>query len=232
MSSTHLDIGVNSPTLDHGPLVAVDAVTVTIGQTVLLPPLTTSLRAGEAVAVTGGNGTGKTTLLTLLCGLARPTSGTILIEGRIPDERSAAFRRTVAGMIGLPPFARDLTVREQLRLVAVSWGTLKAGSRDPESLADHWLERLGIEHLAHRFPHELSAGQLQLAGLALTAVRPSDLLIFDEPEQRLDSEKRAVVARLLAELRDEGRALVIATHSDVFVRTVGTTTLDMDHLSS
>ncbi|GAA4507932.1 hypothetical protein GCM10023159_06660 [Brevibacterium yomogidense] len=177
--------------------------------------------------MTGGNGTGKTTLLTLLCGLATPTTGTVHVEGCVPDERSPSFRRAVAGMIGLPPFARDLTVREQLRLVALSWSARSTGLGTLGLLADDWLERVGIPHLADRFPHELSAGQLQLAGLALTLIRPSSLLVLDEPEQRLDSERCAHVAGLLAALRDEGRTLVVATHSDDIVRTVGTKTLDL-----
>lgn len=209
------------------PVVSFDDVSVAIDRTVLLAPVSAVAHPGDALAVTGGNGTGKTTLLTLLCGLATPTTGTVHVEGRIPDERSPAFRRAVAGMIGLPPFARDLTVREQLRLVALSWGAPSTGSGAPGLLADEWLERVGIPHLAERFPHELSAGQLQLAGLVLTLVRPSSLLVLDEPEQRLDSERCARVAGLLAALRDEGRTLVVATHSEDIVRTVGTKTLDL-----
>lgn len=215
------------PSHTTSPLVAVDEATVETGGTILLPPVSAVVHPGEALAVTGHNGTGKTTLLTLLCGVRKATSGTVLVAGRTPDERSPVFRRTVAGMIGLPPFARDLTVREQLRLVAVSWGAPPAGPGSPGSVADQWLERVGIAHLAGRFPHELSAGQLQLAGLALTLARPSELLLLDEPEQRLDTGRRAHIAELLAELRDDGRTLVLSTHSAEVVRTVATKTLDL-----
>lgn len=215
------------PAHAHSPLVAVDEATVESGRTVLLSPVSAVVHPGEALAVVGRNGTGKTTLLSLLCGLRKPSAGTVHVAGRSPDERSPAFRRTLAGMIGLPPFARDLTIREQLRLVAVSWGASATGGESPGSLADHWLERVDIGHLAGRFPHELSAGQLQLAGLALTLIRPSELLLLDEPEQRLDTGRRGLIADLLGALRDEGRTLIVSTHSDEMVRTVGTKILEL-----
>lgn len=208
-------------------LVTVDGAAVTRGGNVLLRPCSAVVEAGEALVITGGNGAGKTTLLTLLCGLSTPTAGTVLIDGSTPDERSPVFRSTVAGMLGLPPLARDLTVEEQIRLVTVSWGAPDRGP-DLHTLAQRLLTRLQIAHLADRFPHELSSGQLQLAGLALTLARPSHLLVLDEPEQRLDTERRGVVAGLLADLRDEGRGLVVSTHSTQIVDALATQVLDLD----
>lgn len=217
-----------SPDLPAPSLAAVDAATVTRGEDVLLRPCSATVDAGEALVVTGGNGAGKTTLLSLLCGLTASTAGSVRIEGRPPDERSPAFRRTVAGMLGLPPLARDLTVDEQLRLVAVSWGAPVSGPTSSHAVARRLLARLQIAHLADRFPHELSSGQLQLTGLALTLARPSRLLVLDEPEQRLDAERRGLVADLLMEMRDEGRGLVVSTHSADIVETVATQVLDLD----
>lgn len=198
------------------------------GSSVLLRPCSAVVGAGEALVITGGNGAGKTTLLTLLCGLTTPTAGTVLIDGSTPDERSPVFRSAVAGMLGLPPLARDLTVEEQIRLVTVSWGAPDSGPTGPDAIAQRFLTRLQIAHLADRFPHELSSGQLQLTGLALTLARPSDLLVLDEPEQRLDTERRGVVAGLLAELRYEGRGLVVSTHSTQIVDALATQVLDLD----
>ncbi|MGO1440212.1 MAG: ABC transporter ATP-binding protein [Brevibacterium yomogidense] len=214
--------------LHSSSLVIVDEAAVTRGADALLRPCSASVDPGGALVITGGNGSGKTTLLTLLCGLSTPTAGTVLIDGRAPDERSPAFRSAVAGMLGLPPLARDLTVEEQLRLVTVSWGAPAAGPSGPHAVAHRLLDRLQIAHLADRFPHELSSGQLQLTGLALTLARPSHLLVLDEPEQRLDTERRGVVAGLLRELRDEGRALVVATHSPQIVDALATEVLDLD----
>lgn len=216
------------PDLRTPSLVTVDGAAVTRSGNVLLRPCSATVGAGEALVITGGNGAGKTTLLTLLCGLTTPTAGAVLIDGRTPDERSPAFRSTVAGMLGLPPLARDLTVEEQLRLVAVSWGAPASGPTGPHAVAQRLLTRLQIAHLADRFPHELSSGQLQLTGLALTLARPSRLLVLDEPEQRLDTERRGVVAGLLAEMRAEGRGLVVSTHSAQFVDALATQVLDLD----
>ena len=112
--------------------------------------------------------------------------------------------------------------------MTVSWGAPAAGPSGPHAVAHRLLDRLQIAHLADRFPHELSSGQLQLTGLALTLARPSHLLVLDEPEQRLDTERRGVVAGLLRELRDEGRALVVATHSPQIVDALATEVLDLD----
>jgi len=217
-----------SPSHRTPPLVSVEDGSVRRGTSMLLPPCSATLDAGGALVVTGGNGAGKTTLLTLLCGLSEPTAGTVRIEGRAPDERSRGFRRSVAGMLGLPPLARDLTVEEQLRLVSVSWGAPSSGSTSPHAVAADLLARLQIVQLADRFPHELSSGQAQLVGLALTLARPSRLLVIDEPEQRLDSARRGLVADLLAEMRDEGRGLVVSTHSADIADALATEVLDLD----
>lgn len=86
---------------------------------------------------------------------------------------------------------------------------------------------LGIGDLAQRFPHELSSGQGQLFRLALTLFRPSDLLILDEPEQRLDTDKRVLVGDLLAARRDAGTTLVVATHDPPLTERLADEVLDL-----
>lgn len=140
-------------------------VSVHIDQQVLLAPVSFAVGAGETLAVTGANGSGKTTLLRVLAGLVQPSSGAVRIAGRSPNEQSPQFRATVAALVGLPPLARDLTLREHLVLVGASWGkSLEAAAEHAEGL----FAELQIAQLASRFPHELSSGQTQLFALALT----------------------------------------------------------------
>ena len=183
----------------------------------LLAPTSFALAAGRALAVTGPNGAGKTTLLRALAGRARSTSGTVAIAGRPADDRSPEFRRLVAAHLGLPPLARDLTLREHAVLVAASWGIAlpEAAAR-----ADAVFAELAIAHLAARFPHELSSGQRQLFALVLTLVRPCAVLLVDEPEQRLDEHRRGLVAAALRRRRDAGTTLVLVSHSPVLVEAV------------
>lgn len=185
-----------------------DAVSVAIDGQPLLAPTSLTLERGRAVAVRGRNGSGKTTLLRVLAGAQRPSTGTARVFGEPVDVRAPRFRRRVAALLGSPPIAGELTVREQLRFIATSWGGAAV-----DATSDALLEALGIAHLGRRFGHELSSGQLQLFSLALTLARPAALLVLDEPEQRLDEGRRALVAQVLRERIEHGTALVFASHS-------------------
>ena len=187
-------------------------LTLSIDDVALLVPTSIRLAAGEALAVTGSNGSGKTTLLRILAGLARPTSGAARIHGAPVDERSPAFRRVVSGSIGRPPVARDLTLEEHLALVAASWGSSVQEARERAAAE---LERWQLTALRRRFPHELSSGQSQLFALALAVVRPYEVLVLDEPEQRLDPDRLGIVIEVLREEIAAGRTVVFATHSVV-----------------
>lgn len=194
------------------PLIDADAVSVVVSDTVLLP--VTSFRAdpGRIVALRGENGSGKTTLLRTLAGRIRPTTGSVRLGGRPVNEREREFRRRVAAMIGLPPMASDLTLFDHVALVSSTW------ERNPDAVdaaTRRVLEDFGLTRLGARFPYELSSGQTQLLGLALVFVRPFDVLLLDEPEQRLDPGRIEMLARAMLARRDEGATIVAATHSGV-----------------
>lgn len=206
-------------------LIQAHSLSVVSDGVVMLPDIDLTLRAGEALIVRGHNGAGKSTLLKVLAGLRMPTSGTVLIGGQEVSRRKAAFRAGVASMIGLPPMASDLTIRDHIRLVAATW------YRDPavaKSKADDVLASLEVDHLGQRFPHELSTGQVQLAGLSLVLVRPFDLLLLDEPEQRLDADRLGLIGDVLASRRDQGASLVVATHSPVLTARLADHVLNLD----
>jgi len=199
--------------------VEVEECALSIDDVALLEPVSFTVESGEALAVTGSNGSGKTTLLRILAGLAQPTSGAARIHGSAIGERSATFRRAVSGSIGRPPVARDLTLEEHLALVAASWGEPVDAARQRAATE---LERWRLGALRRRFPHELSSGQSQLFALALAVVRPYDVLVLDEPEQRLDSDRLGVVSEVLLSEIEAGRTLVFATHSAVLADAVAT----------
>ncbi|QHC56930.1 ATP-binding cassette domain-containing protein [Rathayibacter tanaceti] len=203
-------------------MVSVRGVAVRSAEAYLLAPLSLTVAAGERVAVTGRNGTGKTTLLRVLAGLVRPTEGSVQVAGGVPDERSARHRRAVA-LIGTPPFERDLTLEEHLAMVAVSWGSTVAAAQRSASAG---LDGLGLAPLARRFPHELSSGQTQLFSLALVLARPCSVLLLDEPEQRLDVERVPLVAEVLRRVAGE-RALVVATHSSLLIEGLGARVVEL-----
>lgn len=205
-------------------MISVNDLVVCVDGLTLLPPTTVSCDAGEALIVRGHNGAGKSTFLRVLAGVRTPTTGTVTIAGDPISRRDPAFRRRVASLIGLPPMASDLTVRDHVRLVAATW----FDDRDvAEEQAADALRSLGLDGLLHRFPHELSTGQQQLVGLALVLARPFDVLVLDEPEQRLDQERLDMVGDTLARRRDAGAALVMATHSDDLAERLADRVIDL-----
>ncbi|EXJ52695.1 ABC transporter ATP-binding protein [Microbacterium sp. MRS-1] len=206
-------------------MIEVNEVGVTAGDVTLLAPVSVMAQRGEALVVRGRNGTGKSTLLRVLSGAQKPSSGAVRIDGGAVVERDRGFRRRVAAMSGLPPMAPDLTVFDHVLLVATTW------LDDPDSaaeLARGVVAELGLTSLGRRFPHELSSGQTQLFGIALVLARPFEVLILDEPEQRLDPEHVESVIRVLRARRDDGATLVIATHSPVLADGLADRTLWLD----
>ncbi|NHA67891.1 ABC transporter ATP-binding protein [Phycicoccus sp. CMS6Z-2] len=176
---------------------------------VLLRPVSLRVEPGTCTVLRGPNGAGKTTLLRLVAGVTAPTEGAVTLDGRPADERDPWTRDAVAALLGPPATYRDLTLADHLVLVDATWG------RDPDTCADRVeeaLARFGVEGLADRFTHELSSGQRQLFHLALTWFRPARLLLLDEPEQRLDDDRRARLADLVRERCAGGVTVLMACH--------------------
>ena len=175
---------------------------------------------GDAWAVIGPSGCGKTTLLYLVAGLYLPTAGRIHIEGmKITGPRPGS------GLVlqdhGLLPWS---TVAQNARLgltIRHFYGSDGRHAPADEILtvaeADrrirYWLEKLGIHHLQHMFPSQLSRGQRQRTAIARTLAMQPDLLMMDEPFSALD-----------APTRDELQELIIALH-----QTTALTTLIVTH---
>lgn len=206
-------------------MIEVDEVGVTAGDVTLLAPVSVVAQRGEALIVRGSNGTGKSTLLRVLAGARTPSTGTVRIGGKVVVERDRGFRHRVAAMIGLPPMAPDLTVSDHVLLVATTW------LDDPRAATERArdvIAELGLTPLGQRFPHELSSGQTQLFGIALVLARPFEVLVLDEPEQRLDPEHVESVIRVLRARRDDGATLVVATHSPLLANGLADRTLRLD----
>ena len=196
------------------PVLSANAASVTIDGTTLLKPTSFVASAGEFWCVTGPNGSGKTTLLRAFLGSRSLTAGSCQVMGEESDLTRPAHRRFIASLVDSIPVARDMTIREQVGLVAASWlgNEGKAAKR-----ADEILERLGLAGLHARFPHQVSSGQLQLFNLALTLVRPAVVTLLDEPERHLDDNRIQLVVDLLLERANEGVVLLVSTHESAFV---------------
>lgn len=181
-----------------------------------------TVHAGEAIALTGRNGVGKSTILRCLVGADEPTEGSVLICGRPFSEDDAEQRRELATVIDDLDFFPDLSVVEHLDLLARAHGV-----ENPDSVVDEVLEEVQLVPQSGQLPGTLSSGQRRRLGLATAFVRPSTLLVLDEPEARLDVEGVAWLGRRLVEERRRGLAIVFASHEPSLVDTVATRVVEL-----
>jgi ABC-type multidrug transport system ATPase subunit len=210
------------------PVLLAERVAVRLDGAVLLPETSIELAAGVCTVVRGPNGAGKTTLLRVLAGRLRPSAGSARLRasGDAPlDERRREVREHIAALIEPPTLYPDLTIRDQLALIEAAWaGGRRADGGDGgpawAGLGGEALAVFGIEALADRFPHELSSGQRQLVSLSVTFARPCSVLLLDEPEQRLDPDRRTLVAEAIVAAREQGVAVACASPDAVLVERV------------
>ena len=174
-----------------------------------------SLAQGEAVAVTGPSGVGKSTLLNILGGLDTPTAGDVLHLG-IPlafrdHGAMAAWRSLGVGFVFQFHFLLpDFTALENLLLPVRSQGSVTAAD---QKRARGFLERMGLSDRTDHLPGELSGGEQQRVAVARAFMNRPKIVLADEPFGNLDREIGATLGDMLFELRaSEGTSLVIVTH--------------------
>lgn len=170
-------------------------------------------KATETLLITGNSGKGKTTLLHLLGGLLRPTSGEIAIEDtnitNLSEKELDHFRGKNIGLVlQQSHFVASLNVIENV--VLASW--LATGKKATEK-AKSLLKQLDLEDQMYKLPSNLSVGQQQRVSIARALINEPKLLLADEPTSSLDDENAFKVADLLAKLSKEYKAsLIIVTH--------------------
>jgi len=188
-------------------VLSADGLTFAYGKHAALSGVSLELRQGEILAVQGHNGSGKTTLLKTLVGLLKPQQGQVLLEGR--DVGKLALPEVIRRLGYVPQSPGSLlfqeTVRQELEFTRSSH---ELPAQDPQPL----LERLGLSQYAETYPRDLSQGERQRVALAAILVAEPRVLLMDEPTLGLDYLQKTALTRLLCELRDEGRAILMATH--------------------
>jgi ABC-2 type transport system ATP-binding protein len=186
------------------PIITVHGVGVELGGNPILRDVELTAVPGEIIALIGVNGAGKSTLLRCLAGLQPPGSGELHVLGGPPRD-DPAFWRDVVLMGDEPAWYPGLTVREHLELVR----TVHSSPRFDVEAA---LELFDLKERADASPLTLSTGQRQRLSLAAALLRPSRLLLLDEPERGLDAAFRQRLATILTEYAVAGGTVVMATH--------------------
>ncbi len=194
-------------------MLQISDLAVAYGKREIISGLTVqALVPGTVTALLGPNGTGKSTLLKALAGMARTPRGRITLDGA--ELNRASLEERARHVVYLPqslPAAVHLRVFES---VLVAGNATTAGARRPDVTQVYaLLERLGIGHLAMHFLDQLSGGQKQLVGLAQALIRKPRLLLLDEPLSALDLNYQFHVMELLRhETRQHDLITVIVLH--------------------
>lgn len=180
---------------------------------VLLQQVSLQVAKGESIAIVGASGSGKTTLITLLATLDTPSQGDIIIDGknvsRLDEEARAAVRaQYIAFVFQNFQLLDGLTALENV-LLPLQVRNVK----DPQALAEHYLDAVGLGLRCTHLPAQLSGGEQQRVALARAFACKAPLLFADEPTGNLDQLTGGKIADLLFALnRQEGTSLILVTH--------------------
>lgn len=163
----------------------------------------------EFLVIIGGSGSGKSTFLNMIGGIDKVDSGEIIVNGRdivkFNDKEITLYRRNTIGFVyQFFNLINDITVLQNVMLAP--------GSRDKER-ALFLLDRVGLGGKENKFPRQLSGGQQQRVAIARALNKKSDILLCDEPTGALDDVSGKAVLKLLEEIHDEGKTIVLVTHT-------------------
>jgi putative ABC transport system ATP-binding protein len=181
---------------------------------VALKDISFSVLEGEFVAIVGKSGSGKTTLLNLIGGMDRPTSGEIIVVGKVISQMSrnelAHYRRNTVGMI----FQAFHLIPSMSAWENVAMPMLFAGRSESErqARAKELLASVGLAHRYNHRPVELSGGEQQRVAIARALVNNPHFLLADEPTGNLDSRTSEEIVHLLHHIHKQGKTVLMITH--------------------
>ena len=171
---------------------------------------------GEFVAIMGASGSGKSTLLNIIGMLDTHDSGLYELDGfkieKLTEKKAANYRNKFLGFIFQS--YNLINFKNVLENVALPLYYQKVSRSKRAEIAMSYLERVGLKPWAHHLPNELSGGQKQRVAIARALAAKPKLLLADEPTGALDSKTSQEVMRLIQEINDEGKTILMVTHED------------------
>lgn len=202
-----------APAGSRAPIVRLSGVNKWYGQFHALRDIDLEVTPGERVVFWGPSGSGKTTLLRCIAGLEPVQTGTLEVAGTAKAVGPLAQATPTAGVgMVFQSSALFLNLRVIDNLTIGLRNVRKMARREAEALAIHHLARMRMAEFAGRYPRQLSGGQQQRVEIARALCMDPQVMLFDEPTAALDPELKHEVRDAIAQLADEGRTIVVATH--------------------
>lgn len=203
------------------PCVEISQVTKRFGEDLVLKEVNLTLETGKVYGIVGNNGSGKTVLMKCICGFLPVTTGSIRVMGKRIG-RDVDFPESLGVIIETPGFLTHLTGRKNLEILAdLNRRITKADIRLV-------LKKVGLDPDMKKAVGKYSLGMRQRLGIAQAIMEDPRLLILDEPFNGLDKHGVAEIRKILLELKQEGKTILLASHNEEDIRILCDRVYEMD----
>lgn len=203
------------------PYIEISHVTKKFGEDTVLSDINVAMEQGQVYGISGNNGSGKTVLMKCICGFLPVTEGTIRVNGKIIGTE-IDFPERIGVIIETPGFLGNLSGMRNLKILA----GLKGQIAEPEIRAA--LKKAGLDPDLKKSVSKYSLGMRQRLGIAQAIMENPDFLILDEPFNGLDKHGVKDIRRLLLELKDQGKTILLASHNSEDIRILCDKVYEMD----
>ncbi|MEN8304193.1 MAG: ABC transporter ATP-binding protein [Campylobacterota bacterium] len=185
---------------------------------VALKDINLSINEGELIILKGSSGSGKSTILSLIAALNKPTSGEVTVDAKkiskLPDNFASIYRRDNIGFIFQKyNLITDISVKENILLPLIP---LNPDSDELDEKLNLVMEKFKISHKKETLVKNLSGGEQQRVAIARANVNNPKIIIADEPTANLDEKLSLHFIEILRELKNSGKTIVVATHDPLF----------------
>ena len=205
----------------HDDKIELIHVTKKFGQELVLKEVNLTLEQGRVYGIVGNNGSGKTVLMKCICGFLIPTTGLIRVFGSSIGQ-DVDFPESLGVIIETPGFLTNLTGRKNLEILAGR--RRKSGPAEGQQV----LEKVGLDPALKKPVANYSLGMRQRLGIAQAIMEDPKLLILDEPFNGLDKHGVGEIRKLLLELKEEGKTILLASHNEEDIRILCDEVYEMD----